>query len=65
MVLDWKKVVLIVAVLATFTALAVLRLIPNDVISMGVTALLGWLAGLFTPAPTSRPAPPPETAGLP
>jgi hypothetical protein len=51
MVLDWKKVAIAIAIMAMFTTLAVLRLISPEIISAGVTGMITYMAGLFTPTP--------------
>ena len=51
MVLDWKKVALVMVVVGAFVVLALTKNLPENVITAGVTALLGYLGGLFTPVP--------------
>lgn len=53
--LDWKKVVLVAAVLGVFAALAFSKVLSAEATTAGMSAILGWIGGLFTPAPKSDP----------
>jgi hypothetical protein len=53
--LDWKKVVLVAAVLAVFAALAFAKVLSTEATTVGMSAILGWVGGLFTPTPKSDP----------
>lgn len=55
MILDWKKVALVVAIVAAFITLSVLKILPSEATVTGMAALLGWVGGLFTPTPKSEP----------
>lgn len=54
MVLDWKKVVVLVALLGATTALAVLKLLPDTVIAAVFGGFIGW----FVPPPKMPPKDP-------
>jgi hypothetical protein len=54
MVLDWKKVAVILSVAAVFTALSIAGKLPHDGVVAGISAMLGWVGGLFTPTPKSK-----------
>lgn len=53
MVLDWKKVAVILSVAAVFTALSIAGKLPHEGVVAGIAAMLGWVGGLFTPTPKS------------
>lgn len=54
MVLDWKKVAVILVIAGTFVALAIAHKLPDPVIISGTSAMLGWVGGLFTPTPKNK-----------
>lgn len=54
MVLDWKKVLLIVTIVLVFAALSVAKVLPESAVTAGVGAILGWVGGLFTPTPKNK-----------
>jgi hypothetical protein len=54
MVLDWKKVLLIVTIVLVFAALSVAKVLPESAVTAGVGAILGWVSGLFTPTPKNK-----------
>lgn len=49
MTLDWKKVAIFVALLATLITLSVLKVVSPEVTSYAVSTVIGWVGGLFTP----------------
>lgn len=51
MQLTWQKLVLVGLVLGAFVVLAALGKLPNEAITAGIGAAIGWLGGLFTPTP--------------
>lgn len=51
MILDWKKVAVVLIVVAVFAALALMKQLPDTAVVVGVSAMLGWVGGLFTPTP--------------
>ncbi len=65
MILDWKKVVLIVSSIALLCAmivtLAIAGVLSGPTVATAVTSLVslvtGWIAGLFTPTPARNDRP--------